>query len=102
MDRVIRNGKVAVVYSPNFGAGWYSWNPEHPELIFDPTIVKYVEGSDLGSLRSYIGLKFPDIYAGGLEDLSIKWIPQGTEFRIDEYDGNESVVTRDQDNWFVA
>jgi hypothetical protein len=26
MEKVIRDGKVAVLYSPGYGAGWYSWN----------------------------------------------------------------------------
>jgi len=29
-------------------------------------------------------------------------IPKGTLYRIDEYDGNESVETRDAINWIVA
>jgi hypothetical protein len=102
MEKVVRDGKVAVVYSPGFGAGWYTWNQEHPELLFDPTIVKYVEDQDLDSLRSYMGLKFPEVYVSDYNDLTVKWIPQGIEFRIDEYDGNESVVTKQDDNWFVA
>ena len=40
-DRVIRDGLVAVVYSPGFGAGWYTWNLESPEILFDPNIVTY-------------------------------------------------------------
>lgn len=102
MEKVVRDGKVAVVYSPGFGAGWYTWNQEHPELLFDPTIVKYVEDQDLDSLRSYMGLKFPEVYVSDYNDLTVKWIPQGIEFRIDEYDGNESVVTKQDDNWFVT
>jgi hypothetical protein len=102
MEKVVRDGKVAVVYSPGFGAGWYTWNQEHPELLFDPTIVKYVEDQDLDSLRSYMGLKFPEVYVSDYNDLTVKWIPQGIEFRIDEYDGNESVVTKQDDTWFVA
>jgi hypothetical protein len=102
MEKVVRDGKVAVVYSPGFGAGWYTWNQEHPELLFDPTIVKYVEDQDLDSLRSYMGLKFPEVYVSDYNDLTVKWIPQGIEFRISEYDGNESVVTKQDDTWFVA
>ena len=42
MDKYIFNDKVAVLYSPGFGAGWYTWNQEFPELIFSPAIVKLV------------------------------------------------------------
>jgi hypothetical protein len=102
MEKVIKDGYVAVVYSPGFGAGWYTWNQEYPALVFDPTIVKYVEEEDLDSLRSYMGLKFPEVYVSDYNDLTVKWLPEGTEFRIDEYDGNESVVTRADDIWFTA
>ena len=43
MKKVIENGQVAVIYSPGFGAGWYTWNQgRFPELndgtalLFDP------------------------------------------------------------------
>ena len=36
MNKLIKNGKVAVLYSPGFGAGWFTWNPTMPELIFEP------------------------------------------------------------------
>jgi len=102
MNKVVRDGKVAVVYSPGFGAGWYTWNKEYPEILFDPTIVKYLEDEDDDALRSYIGLKFPDIYVSNYNDLTVAWVPEGTAFRIDEYDGNESIVTKDEDDWFIA
>jgi len=102
MEKVVRDGLVAVVYSPGFGAGWYSWNKDHPEILFDPTIVKYVEDEDDSSLRAYIVLKYPEIYVSNYNDLTVGWIPVGTAFRIDEYDGNESIVTKEDDDWFVA
>ena len=35
-------------------------------------------------------------------DLRITEIPAGTKYRIDEYDGNESVLTIDDYDWSVA
>lgn len=43
MKKVIRNGKVAVLVSEGFGAGWYSWNREYKELLFHPKLVEMVE-----------------------------------------------------------
>jgi hypothetical protein len=102
MEKVIKDGYVAVVYSPGFGAGWYTWNQEYPALIFDPTIVKYVEEGDLDNLRAYVGIKFPEVYVSNFNDLTVKWLPEGTEFRINEYDGNESVVLKQDEQWFIA
>ena len=41
-------------------------------------------------------------YWGGVDDLEIKWIPEGSLFRVDEYDGAERIVLQDDDDWMVA
>lgn len=102
MNKVVRDGLVAVLYSPGYGAGWYSWNREHPEILFDPDIVNFVEAKKWEELQVYVTLKYPEIYTGGLDDLQIAWIPKGTGFRIDEYDGNESIELQDQVEWIIA
>lgn len=102
MDKVIVNDKVAVLYSPGFGAGWYTWNQGLPELIFSPAIVKLVIEEKFDELQTYIELKYPEIYKGGLMDLEIVWIPVGTEFRISQYDGAESIELKDEAGWFTA
>lgn len=102
MNRVVRDGLVAVLYSPGFGAGWFSWNTSCPEILFDPAMVELVEAKKWDELRAYVVLKYPDIYSGGLKDLQIKWIPQGTQFQVTEYDGNENIETRDSVDWITA
>lgn len=102
MMKLNENGKVAVVYSPGFGAGWFTWNQECPEIIFDPTIVRFVEKGQFDELKVYVELKYPEIYTGGLTDLSVAWIPEGTLFRIHEYDGSESIEVKEELNWLIA
>ena len=102
MEKVVRDGKVAVLYSPDYGAGWYTWNKEYPEMLFDPTVVMFVEDGDLDKAEAYATLKWPEAYIGGLRDLKVQWIPEGTAFKINEYDGNESVEIRDGNQWIVA
>jgi hypothetical protein len=102
MNKVVRDGLVAVLYSPGFGAGWFTWNTEHPEILFDPAIVELVEAEKWEELRAFVILKYPDIYTGGLEDLMIRWIPQGTQFQVNDYDGNENIELRDQVDWITA
>ena len=102
MDKLSKDGKVAVLYSPGFGAGWYTWNTDAPEILFDPAIVKFVEKEKWDELATYVALKYPDIYTGGMKDLKVAWIPKGTLFRVDDYDGNESIELKENDNWFVA
>ena len=102
MNKVIRNGLVAVLYSPGFGAGWYTWNTGQPEILFDPAVVELVEAERWEELQAYVTLKYPDIYAGGMRDLEVTWIPQGTQFRVNEYDGSESIETCDSVDWITA
>ena len=102
MQKLIRDGQVAVLYSPTYGGGWFSWNVEHPEILFDPAIVDLVEKGQLEELQVYVTLKYPNIYAGGLDGLTIAWIPKGTRFIIEEYDGSEKVKVEDTVNWLTA
>lgn len=95
MEKVIRNGMVAILYSPGYGAGWYSWNTKYKELLFHPKLVEMVENGRRDELtdewiKDNLGI---DIYASGARKLEIEWIPEGSNFTIDEYDGSESVNT---------
>jgi hypothetical protein len=102
MDKVIKDGRVAVLYSPDYGAGWYTWNTEHQDMLFDPNVVKFVEDGDLDKVEAYATLKWPEAHISGLRDLKVEWIPEGTAFKINEYDGNESIEIRDGNQWIVA
>ena len=95
IQKVIRNGEVAILYSPGFGASWYTWNTEFPQCIFDPEIVAMVEaGADCWAIEEATKAKYGEgFYAGGADSLTIEWLPVGTPFFIREYDGSESVVT---------
>jgi hypothetical protein len=44
MEKVIKDGKVAVCFSPHYGAGWSTWASEEQRetLIFHPAIVNMV------------------------------------------------------------
>ena len=96
MKKVIRNGKVAVLISPDYGAGWYTWNDRKEELLYSPKVVKMVEEKRLHEIdedwiKENLGLE--DIYLGGVGDLVIRWLPVGTSFKIDEFDGHETLLT---------
>ena len=95
LNKVVRNGKVAVLYSPSFGAGWFTWNREYPEVIFHPVLVALVEEGrqseiDEDLIRELLGKKDIYFYDGGSGDLEIEWLDEGTEFQITEYDGSGS------------
>ena len=94
MEKVIRDGKVAVLVSHGFGAGWYLWNTSNQQLLFNPKLVEMVEQNrtneiDEDWIKENLGIEH--VYCGGASDLIIHWLPIGTAFEIDEYDGSESL-----------
>ena len=98
MEKVIRDGKVAVLVSHGFGAGWYSWNKENQDLLFHPKLVEMVEQKrqreiDDEWVKENLGLD--DVYCGGVSSLEIYWLPIGTDFEILEFDGHEILMTVD-------
>jgi hypothetical protein len=101
MKKLIRDGQVAVLVSPGFGAGWYSWHHVE-ELLYDPSVVEWLEQGEMSKIQSYLALKYQDEYFGGLDGLEVKWVPVGARFRIDEYDGAENLVLESEERWFTA
>jgi hypothetical protein len=107
MEKVIRDGKVAVIYSPNWGAGWYSWH-NFEALVYHPTLVEMIEEGrhhDITEELCKILLGLNDdnyLTISCVEDLKIEWLPVGTQFRIDEYDGNESIIIKEDEFWLTA
>jgi len=103
MNKLIRDNKVAVLYSPEFGAGWSSWNSLYPEMIFDPVIVQLVEdNTSYETIILYCEQEYPEGYFGGVSDLQIAWISVGREFRIFDNDGDESIIFKDEEEWIIA
>lgn len=104
MNRLVRDGNVAVLYSPGYGAGWSTWADTdiRENVLFDPAMVELVEQEKWDELKAFVALKYPTLYTGGLEDLHIEWMPVGTQFIVEDYDGNESITRRDTTDWYTA
>ena len=106
MERCVRDGRVAVLVSPGFGAGWSSWVARElrEQLLFDPAVVELVEsGAEASVIEQYCEEVYGDEhYYGGAGDLIVQWVPVGARFRIHEYDGSESLVFESEERWVVA
>ncbi len=107
MNKVVRDGLVAVLYSPGYGSGWYTWNTEYPDILYDPKIVEWVETGksedQLSDITAYLEATYPDMYIGfNLHQLQIEWLSVGTLFCIREYDGSERIEIRDKLVWQIA
>jgi len=102
MGKLVKDGMVAVLYSPGFGAGWSTWNQDYPDMITDAGLADLVLKGDPKRIKAYAVLKWPDAYLGGIDDLTMTWIPEGTQIKIVEYDGNESIEYRDSNDWITV
>jgi hypothetical protein len=124
VDKVIRDGRVAVVYSHGYGSGWSTWCSASKEIIerlmFDPELVALVEKFEslteennylvVDEIEKWVNAHFnkldngnDHVYCGSnIGDLTIEWVPVGTQFKISEYDGSESVHFYNPESWYIA
>ena len=102
MNKVVRDGRVAVLYSPGYGAGWSTWNTNLPDMIFDPGLVDLVLEGNKEKILAYVALRWSDANILGVDDLEVEWIPKGVDFIINEYDGAETLVFKDRMKWITA
>ena len=104
MDKIKKDGKVAVLISPGYGAGWSSWADfdQRDTLCMDARIVKPVLDGNIKRAVEIAKELFPDLYTGGAETLEVEWVEEGSRFEIDEYDGSESIHIIGQHNYMVA
>lgn len=103
MEKYIKDGMVAVLVSPGFGAGWSSWDhKDGRDILFDHRLVEaFLEGGSQAVIQLSEELWGEDSpYAGGADELQVEWIPQGEMFYLHEYDGNEWIVR--QSDFLVA
>lgn len=115
---------MKILLSPGFGAGWATWGTNKKALAEDAVLVALVERGEhkgkttVGALRAAgveIDESFPDDYKidcslafakravevecgelpyfGGLKNIEVREV--GGRYRIDEYDGSETLVTTD-------
>jgi len=105
MNKVVRDGMVAVLYSPGYGGGW-STEDLPPETAFHPKLVELVEENRrdeiTGELCEALFGHNCWVNRGMCDSLEICWVPQGTDFYIENYDGFEKVVSSGDDNWHTA
>ena len=104
MEKIEKDGKVAVLYSPGLGAGWSTWadDDQKEALCMDARIVgPFLAGDKAGAVAAAVAM-FPGLYAGGADDLRVMWIEKGKAFEVEEYDGSESVHVIGDRMYFVA
>ncbi len=95
MEKVIRDGKVAVVVvNSSVYPGWYTLHGKI-ELVFHPEIVRLVEENRFDEIDKTFCQKILNtnerlhICSKGL---MIEWLPQGIKFFIEEHDMGEKLI----------
>ncbi len=103
-EKLIKDGKVAVIVSPGFGAGWSTWNHNQfeEELTFDKEIVEALLSEGPEAAVRVAERKYPGACLLGGDQIKVEWVTQGEQFQITEYDGSETLVTLGESEFFTA
>jgi hypothetical protein len=103
MNKLERDGKTAIVYAPGYGAGWSTWNRKYAEeLCMRADIAEAVLASDVAKAKQIAEGLGDYVCVLGADDLEVEWVTKGTIFKIDEYDGSESISIVGNEDYFTA
>lgn len=93
-------GEVGVIVSPGYGAGFSTWANDK-KICFDKEFIELILKNDEEGLVRLKEEKYPDDYFE-YRDLKVEFVPRGTRFRIEEYDGAESLMVFNYENYLTA
>ena len=97
---------MKVLISRGHGAGWSTWND--PRMAFDERLIRAFEcgitQEDMYNLCIECGYvdEYGGPYMGGFKGLIVVDIPTAEYFRINEYDGAESIEYFDKEDWYYS
>lgn len=101
MKKLIVDGKVAVLVSPGYGAGWSTWG--NPESALDGELAQAIlDGKSEEEVAAIAESNWPGEYQGGLYQCGVVWVPENSRFNITEYDGSESLNLEHESSWQIA
>lgn len=102
MRKQLIGGKIAIIYHPGYGAGWYTWHGIR-EALFDPEIVNAIREDRFEEGQKYLEETYkldPSVY--NIKELDIFYVMPGSKFLVVEYDGSETVISSDQIQFIEA
>lgn len=90
------DGKVGVLVSYGYGAGWSTWNKDEYREFFamDKKLIEMkLNKTPLKEVEEYCKSGTGEDYTSmaGWNQAEIEWVGKGNSFCIEEYDGNESL-----------
>lgn len=94
--------EIGVVISTSFGGGWSTGSRDSEFMAMDVGLVSLaLSKATEDQVKSYLENIEHHSY-GCWEDMEVVWVPEGTRFYIEEYDGSETVVILKPDFGYVA
>jgi hypothetical protein len=103
MEKVVKDGKVAVVISLYDMWSCMELDKNIQEiLIFHPLIVEKVLAKEAITEQWMIDTFGIKGYSCDGDELTVHWVEQGEEFFIDSYDGMEEIRFRKYIDFFTA
>lgn len=119
-----KKGYTPVIYSPSYGAGFTTWNTQlkpHDEIMiraiieegiitevyddggYDDDIEVKIDKQSLAKIIEKLGYSTEHLYLGCCDnEFMIEFVKKGDLFRINEYDGSESIEVFNTDDYFTA
>lgn len=98
---------MKVLVSHGYGAGWSTWGD--PGMATDKRLIELFEHgcteeemADLCVECGYTNGYDEPPYMGGFYKLAVEEVPNGSYFKIREYDGAEYIEIFNKDEWFYA
>lgn len=103
MNKLEKDGLVAVVISPISGLGWSIEGDDNKEMLcMDADIAQAVIDNDIKKAVFLANQKGANFNEGIRPNLVIKWVPKGSKFLIKEYAGSESLYVYDDKDYMEA
>lgn len=106
-DQLMDGDLRAVAVSPGYGAGWSTWNGFSPlDPVVNLIILTLQDTSSRDEFKELYGfIQNPDavrdvsVSMFGMKDVVIEWVHKDRQFRVEEYDGNEYIEYKDDQEW---
>ena len=122
---ITSTGNTAIAYSPGYGSGWSTEHSNNKQMVFDGRLIQFIlsdyyKSNFNGKQYSLIKREDKEYYFEFMErvfydmtigyessinsfcHLQVEFIPQNTQFTIEEYDGSESIKIFNPNDYFTA
>ena len=97
------DGKIEILISPHYGAGWSTWN--EISMALDKRIIDYFKqhgrSVEYDEVEAFVrSLGYRRCYAGGWDDIVIETVEKGEAFMVTEYDGYETLESYGRNSFY--